>query len=79
MISDTDKLDAVTAHLALRPRITIMGVEYLHLQLEDGSDQYTLTTVEKHSSPKILFYPLERTGNKHYVTVCAWNILIFIQ
>ena len=40
VISNTDKLDAVAAHLALRPSIAVMGVEYLHLQLEDGSDLY---------------------------------------
>ena len=40
MVLDTDKLEPIAAHLALRPRIAIMGVEYLHLQLEDGSDLY---------------------------------------
>ena len=40
MVSEADKIDAVAAHLALRPRISILGVEYLHLQLEDGSDLY---------------------------------------
>ena len=28
------------AHLAREPRITVMGVDYLHLQLADGSDLY---------------------------------------
>lgn len=40
MALESDKLDPVAAHMALRPRISIMGVEYLHLQLEDGSDLY---------------------------------------
>ena len=31
---------AVAAHLARQPRIRVMGVEYLHLQLADGSDLY---------------------------------------
>jgi len=29
-----------SAHLARRPRMTVLGVDYLHLQLEDGSDLY---------------------------------------
>ena len=31
---------AVAAHLAREPRIRVMAVEYLHLQLADGSDLY---------------------------------------
>ena len=36
----SDKPDAAGAHLAQRPRINILGVDYLHLQMDDGSDLY---------------------------------------
>ncbi|MFH0965041.1 MAG: hypothetical protein V2A58_13660 [Planctomycetota bacterium] len=32
--------EAAGAHLAPRPRIKVLGVDYLHLQMDDGSDLY---------------------------------------
>jgi hypothetical protein len=63
MIPDIDNLDAVAAHLALRPRIAIMGVEYLHLQLEDGSDLY-LTEYGRPFSRHLL--PENHCGDKDW-------------
>jgi len=40
MPTDAAKTEPIAAHLARRPRITVLGVDYLHLQLEDGSDLY---------------------------------------
>lgn len=41
MAPSSDKTrTTIAAHLARRPRITVLGVDYLHLQLEDGSDLY---------------------------------------
>jgi hypothetical protein len=36
----TADTEPIAAHFARQPRITILDVEYLHLQLEDGSDLY---------------------------------------
>jgi len=35
-----DKMEIGGAHLARQPRITVLGVDYLHLRLDDGSDLY---------------------------------------
>ena len=36
----TDSTEPIAAYFAQQPRITILDVEYLHLQLYDGSDLY---------------------------------------
>jgi len=40
MMASVTETQAVGVHLAKQPWITVLGVEYLHLQLEDGSDLY---------------------------------------
>ena len=42
-----DQSSAAGAHLARRPRIRILDVDYLHLQMDDGSDLY----VTEHGLP----------------------------
>jgi len=40
MTSNIPQTETVAAHLAREPRITVLGVDYLHLRLDDGSDLY---------------------------------------
>ena len=40
MMTHTTETEIVGVHLAKKPWITVFGVQYLHLQLEDGSDLY---------------------------------------
>jgi len=40
MATTLDKTITAGAHMARQPRVTIFGVDYLHLQLDDGSDLY---------------------------------------
>jgi len=39
-ISSLERSGVAGAHLAQRPRINVLGVDYLHLQMDDGSDVY---------------------------------------
>ena len=34
------EMDGVAAYLAHKPLITVLGVKYLHLRVEDGTDLY---------------------------------------
>jgi len=40
MFGDLPASETVAIHLAREPRIKVMGVDYLHLRLDDGSDLY---------------------------------------
>ena len=35
-----DQIDGIGVYLAPRPLITVLGVKYLHLCMEDGTDLY---------------------------------------
>ena len=39
-MSHEDETKMIGAYLAKKPWITVFGVQYLHLQLRDGSDLY---------------------------------------
>lgn len=41
------KIEGITAYLAPQPLITVLGVKYLHLRMEDGTDLY----VSEHGLP----------------------------
>ena len=37
---DATPAEAIAVHFARQPRITVLGVQYMHLRLDDGSDLY---------------------------------------
>jgi len=40
MRNEVEKIEEIGVYLAPRPRITVLGVKYLHLRVEDGTDLY---------------------------------------
>ncbi len=40
MVPSFDKMLTTGAHMARQPRVSVFGVDYLHLQMDDGSDLY---------------------------------------
>jgi len=63
METDALKTHVPAAHLAREPWITVMGVDYLHLQLADGSDLY-LTEYGRPFSRQLL--PESHCGDKDW-------------
>lgn len=47
MVNTRTKMGKIGTHLAPRPLVTVLGVKYLHLRMEDGSDLY----VTEHGLP----------------------------
>lgn len=40
VLQSFEQISTVGSHLAPRPRIKVLGIDYLHLQMDDGSDLY---------------------------------------